>query len=383
MSGFPGKRVLVVQRRLTHYRLPFFEALKTCLADRGCQLVLAHGEPSDTERAKSDTGDLNWAERLETRYWFGDRVCWQPFGALMRQADMTVVTAENKLLYNLVAQSSLNAGRVALWGHGANLQGDPGSLRERFKRFTAQRADWWFGYTDLSVPLIERSGFPAERISVLNNTIDTAEMVAMRARVDDERVAQVRRALGLTTENVGIYVGSLYAEKRIDFMLDAAAEVRRRVPDFEFLIVGGGAQADRVIRFCAENPWARYLGVLKGQDKIDVLAISKVMVNPGAVGLGILDAFVCHVPMVTTACGMHGPEIAYIESGHNGAITENAVADYVAVVCAVLSDNAFYARLVAGCVESAARYSLKNMTTRFADGVEQCLAVPRYRSAPR
>lgn len=59
-----------------------------------------------------------------------------------------------------------------------NLQGDPDSWRERFKRKVVSYADWWFGYTQMSVPLIERSGFPVERITVLNNSIDTAELAA-------------------------------------------------------------------------------------------------------------------------------------------------------------------------------------------------------------
>jgi hypothetical protein len=37
-------------------------------------------------------------------------------------------------------------------------------------------------------------------------------------------------------------------------------------------------------------------GMLKGQDKVQALACATVMLNPGLVGLGILDSFVWGCP---------------------------------------------------------------------------------------
>lgn len=376
-------RVLVVQRRLTHYRVAFFEAARELLRQRGVELVLACGEGTAAESRKEDAGVLDWATRLPTRYWLNGRVCIQPFEHVAKGCDATVITPENKLLLNLLEQYFVKSRKVCLWGHGANLQGDPRSLREWFKRKVARHADWWFGYTDLSVPLIERSGFPVDRITVLDNTVDTVEMASMRAQVDEVRIERLRAELGIMGSHVGIYVGSLYAEKRIDMLLDAALAIRKRVPGFELLIVGGGPLADVVARFCSDHPWAKCLGVRKGQDKVDLLALGRALLNPGAVGLGMLDAFVCRVPMITTDCGLHGPEIAYLNNAGNGVMTANDPAAYVEAVCRVLTDDALHVRLVSGCDASASRYSLDNMVSRFADGIERCLAAPRHRGGGR
>ena len=102
---------------------------------------------------------------------------------------MVVMGAENKLLYNLYVQMASRNIRVALWGHGGNLQGSRSSWRERFKRVMARQADWWFAYTELSVPLIERSGFPRNRITVVNNSIDTVELAAQRRAVEVEALS--------------------------------------------------------------------------------------------------------------------------------------------------------------------------------------------------
>lgn len=373
------KCALVIQRRMTHYRIPFFEALRRELAGRGCELRLAYGQAAAEELGKQDSGDIEWAQRLSTRYLFGGKICWQPFLRVSKGADIAVFALENKLIYNLIPQFVSRKMKVALWGHGANLQGDPSSLRERFKRIVAKKADWWFGYTQMSVPLIERSGFPTDRITVLNNSIDTAELASMCAAVRPEALSQLREEIGLTGKQVGIYVGSLYEEKRIDFMLEAAAEIRAKLPDFEFLIVGSGPQKNLVETFCAKQPWAHYLGVRKGQDKVNCIALSQVMINPGLVGLGILDSFVCGVPMLTTDCGLHSPEIAYLNSDINGLMTPNTLQDYVGAVVGLFQNETALQRLQAGCLESAKEYTVENMARNFAEGVMQCLQAPPYR----
>ncbi len=370
---------LVVQRSLTHYRMGFFETLRQELAKRNCELKLAYGEPATSELGKEHSGILSWGEHLETRYFLGERICWQPFGAKLAGADIVVLTSENKLIYNLIAQYLSTSPRIALWGHGANLQGHASSFREGFKRIVAKRADWWFGYTDMSVPLIERSGFPRERITVLDNAVNTVEFSNMFHSVKPEALRRLREDLELQGSNVGIYVGSLYEEKRIGFMLDAVAGIRHRLPDFEFLIVGSGPQKYLAERFCATHPWAKYLGVRKGQAKADVLALVRVIINPGVVGLTLLDSFVCGMPIITTDCTGHGPEIAYLINGENGVMTANSLDDYVSAVSALLLDEAAMVRLKIGCKTSAAKYTVENMARNFADGVMRCLELPMYR----
>jgi L-malate glycosyltransferase len=364
---------------MTHYRLPFFEALRVALAERGCELEVAYGEGFDAEAGKRDSGDLPWGKRLRTRYFAGGRICWQPFGSLMRRADLVVIAAENKLIYNLWVQWRHRV-RVILWGHGANLQGDPTSLRERFKRRVALRADWWFGYTEHSRPLIRATGFPPERITVLNNSVDTNEMRAQSARATPDSLAAMRAQLRLQPGPVGIFVGSLYEEKRIEFLLEAGQRLHDRVPAFQLVIVGSGPQQALVEAFCRDNgAWAHYAGVLKGQAKVNALALSDVLLNPGLVGLGILDSFVVGVPMVTTDCGLHSPEISYLEHGQNGLMTADDMDRFVESVEDLLLRPEERARLAAGCVASAANYTVENMARRFAEGITACLRAPQLR----
>ncbi|WP_334107021.1 glycosyltransferase family 4 protein [Methylobacillus sp.] len=373
------KNILVVQRRLTHYRIPFFEAVKKELEQRGYRFSLAYGDPTFEEREKQDSGDLAWAERLDTRYFLGGRICWQPFWKQMRVADVIVVTAENKLVFNLYAQYFYRKARVALWGHGANLQGNPSSWRERFKRLVAKQADWWFGYTAMSLPLIEKTGFPCERVTILNNAVDTTELGFLYQSLTAEELGVLRSSLGLQGGKVGIYVGSLYREKMIPLLLSAAKRIREKVTDFELIIVGAGPEKPLVEEFCQQHEWAHYLGVRKGRDKVAVLALANVMLNPGLVGLGILDSFVCAVPIVTTDCGLHSPEVAYLEHDGNGLMVKSGEDAYVEAVSALLQDTPRLSALVAGCRKSAELFTVENMAKNFADGAIASLEALPFR----
>ncbi len=376
MTSAVARRVLVVQRRLTHYRVPFFELLRCDLRDAGLELCLAHGEPTAQEATKRDSGELSWAVRLPTRYFLDGRICWQPFGHLARDAAVTVITAENKMLCNLGEQFLARNRRVLLWGHGANLQGNRESLRERFKARVALRADWWLAYTDMSRDLVRALGFPSDRITVLQNAVDTAELSAQFQAVTPQAQQRLRVELGLTEGPVGLYVGSLYTEKRIEFLLEAARALRQRVPGFQLLIIGGGPQQHLVDAAAQGTPWIKVLGIRKGADKALAASLADVMLNPGLVGLNILDSFVGGTPMITTDCGLHSPEIAYLASGRNGVMTADSLDAFVQASAALLQDRCAREAMRAACLADGARYTIEQMSRHFTQGVVAALAAP-------
>ena len=73
-----------MQRSLTQYRVPFFEALREALAARGVRLRLVVGDPTAAERARGDEGVLPWAEHVACRYAIGGRLCWQDLRPCLR-----------------------------------------------------------------------------------------------------------------------------------------------------------------------------------------------------------------------------------------------------------------------------------------------------------
>lgn len=370
-----ARSVCIVQRRLTHYRVPLFEALRSALAERDIRLRLLVGRGTPEEEKKNDAGELTWAESIPTHYLAGGRLCWQPVRQHVEGIDLLIITQENKLLQNHLLMLKNRRFRLAFWGHGANLQSDNhNGLKERFKRWTTNRVDWWFAYTQMSAELVAAAGFAGSRVTVLNNAVDTSELQRQRQSVTPEETQALRESLDFGAGPVGVYVGSLYADKRLDFLFLTAEAIRDEVPDFHLLIVGEGPERDKVQAWCAANPWARWVGARFDREKAAYVSVAQVMLNPGLVGLGILDAFVCGVPMLTTDCGIHSPEIAYLENGVNGVMTADDPDAYVEASVRLLRDPQALDGLRAGCAASAQEYTVENMARRFADGVANALA---------
>lgn len=367
--------VTIIQRRLTHYRVALFNGLKSRLSKDGIQLRVLHGAARPQEISKRDAGALAWAEPIATHYLLKDRLCWQPFGKRVAHDDLVIITQENAMLANHLALLRRPAKRLAFWGHGANLQGDSTSLSERLKTWSTRQVDWYFAYTRMSVELVTQAGFPAERVTQLDNAIDLAEI-----RRDIETVAakthkELRAEFGLSPGPIGLYLGSLYQNKRLDFLLQAAERIHSRLPKFQLVVVGAGPEQARISAACDKYDWAHYLGPKRGLEKAMLLYMSDVLLNPALVGLGILDAFASQTPMLTTDRKGHGPEIAYLEPD-NGVIAPDNTEYYAEACVALLSDSERMAELRQGCRRAADRYTLPNMIENFANGILGSLVTP-------
>lgn len=367
-------RVVIVQRRLTHYRVPFFEALRTRLASEGIQLKVVYGNSTKTEELRRDAGVLTWGQFVPCHYAIGGRICWQNISSAVGGADLVIVTQENKLIYNLYALMIHRPRRIAFWGHGKNLQKAVGhELREGLKSVLSGRVDWWFAYSSFSADVLRCKGFPEERITVTNNSIDT---VALRRQIAADRLCEgngVRKRLGLGEGPIGLFVGSLDKNKHLPFLIESSAMIRARIPEFVLAIAGDGLERGLVEAAGRKYDHIKYVGVADSRKKSELLSIAVAILNPGMIGLGILDAFVAEIPIITTDCGIHSPEIAYLESGHNGLITENDASAYAASVIRLLLEPSELRSLGKGSAMSGWKYSVDNMAERFSNGIRECL----------
>jgi glycosyltransferase involved in cell wall biosynthesis len=387
MSARP--RVTVLQHRLLHYRVGLFEALRAECERRGIELRLVHGQPSPREALKRDTGTVAWADQVTNRWVsvLGRDLLWQPFPRALRDSDLVIVMQENRILsnYAFLLKRLLAGTRVAYWGHGRNFQSDaPGALRERWKSFWLTKVDWWFAYTELTRKILVERGFPADRITCLNNAIDNERFVADLAGVSDASVAALAGEIGLApSAPLGLYCGSLYPDKRLDLLADAAQRIHAALPDFRLVVIGDGPSRPALEARLARCDWARCIGVRKGAEKAAYFRRATAILSPGAVGLHVLDAFCAGLPMFTTANARHGPEIAYLEHGRNGFVVADDAAAYADAVIAILRDPARYAEVATAARASAREYTLDNMVRSFARGIEECLQLGVQTSTDR
>lgn len=377
----PRHRVAVVYKSLPQYRRRFFELLRERLAREGVEFVLIYGQPALADSTKKDTVDLPWARRVRNRpiRFAGRELIWQPVIGELRSVDLVIVEQASKLLVNYLLQARywLGGPKFAFWGHGKNFQGQTASRTgEAIKRFLSRHVHWWFAYNETSAAVVREIGVPDDRITRVQNAIDTRELVRIKESVTPEQLAALRQLLDLVGRNVCIYAGGIYEEKRLPFMIDACKRVRAIVPDFEMIFVGAGVQADIVRDAAAANPWIKYVGPKFDADKVPYFMLSKLFLIPGLVGLAILDSFALEVPVVTTNIEYHSPEIEYLKDGENGIVIDDPddVAGYAARVASLLGDQMTLGRLRSGCRVAREKHTVEDMVERFAVGVMHALS---------
>lgn len=373
-------RVVILQHRLLHYRLELFSLLRGYLAERGIELVLVHGQASESERSRDDEGELPWATRVVNKFWriLGKDLIWQPFPPCAREAVLCVMMQENRILsnYPLQLRRLLGGPRLGYWGHGKNFQSKAShGLRERWKQLLLTKVDWWFAYTDLTVKHLLGHGFPIKQITNLQNAIDVSGFQRELAAVSADEVARLRDQLQFGAEaRVGVFCGSLYAEKKIGLLLASADAIRAAVPTFELVVIGDGPSACEVRAAAETRPWIHVMGVRRGAAKASLFRLAHIQLNPGAVGLHVLDAFSAGLPMITTSNAMHGPEIAYLHDGVNGIITvSDDVTAYASPVISLLMNEEKRSAMAAQCLADASRYTVENMAKTFCEGIVECL----------
>jgi L-malate glycosyltransferase len=371
------KRVLIIQSQIKQYRVPFFEALHRALAQEGVALRVAYSDPSRREAAKSDNRDLpaDLGVKVKGTWMCSDKIFFQSLLKEVMAADFVIMEQANKYIWThlLLALSILRLKKVAFWGHGRNRQARQRGLSESLKALSLNRVVWWFAYTQTVGDYLVQLGFPRERITVVENAIDTLDLVEAAQKVTPGQLDRLRQDLNVNGGPVGIYCGAMYPDKRMDFLTQACDRIRELVPGFEMLFVGAGSDASIVERFVESRPWAHYVGRRYGADRVPYFLLSDVLLMPGAVGLAVLDCFALGTPLLTTKFSYHGPEIDYLESGVDGIVSEDSLEAYIAAVVEVLRSEELQQRLKRGCWQKSRRYTTKNMVDRFSHGIFDAL----------
>lgn len=366
------KRVTYIFPVSHHYRLAFHEGLRAALAKHDIDYRVIYSPPFGENLKKKDTVPVPWGYSVPLSRFSG--LQYQHALQHVIKSDLVIVQQENKLLINYMCQllSLLGLKKVAFFGHGKNFQAlDTQSRSERWKRFWATKVNWWFGYTNETAKYITALGFPKERCTVFNNAIDTKTIMRDMDDISADDYECAKSALGISGDSIGVYVGGMYKEKRITFLIEAAVEIRRRIPDFHLVMIGGGNDAHLVVEASKRHDWLHYVGPKFGKEKTILSSMAKVFLMPGLVGLGVIDAFIYRTPMVTTDLPYHSPEIAYLEDGVNGVVVKDSqdVDAYASAVCRVLSDDDYYHLLRNGCDLATQRYSIEKMVARFEAGI--------------
>jgi glycosyltransferase involved in cell wall biosynthesis len=372
-------KVAICQPRLLHYRTALFEQLKDACAADDIDIHLVCGQPVGRERSKQDEANLPWVTRVENRYVdvAGRTILWQPFPANLRQCNLVIVMQESRIISNYPLQTfrKMRGFKVAYWGHGKNFFNKaPGGITDWWKNWLLRRVDWWFAYTEIVVDIVKESGFPAHKITCLNNAIDTSGFKSDLNSVTEHDLARCRAQLGIADNApVGIFCGSLYPDKKLDFLIESVDRIYHEASNFNLIVIGQGPSASLIESASASRPWIHFVGQRRGLEKALYFRLADFMLNPGTVGLHIVDAFCAGLIMITTFGAHHSPEIAYLRNGQNGLMVDATANSYAKAVLSLIDDPDETASLRQEALIDSDVYTLPKMVDSFHEGICRAL----------
>lgn len=359
-------------REMPHYRVGFFNQLAERLADHDISMTVFAGTARRDNAIKQSFENLRSGKFVRNRY-LTDEIYWQPVFSELRKFDVVVVVQANAALLNfplLLYRSLFGAPPlIALWGHGANMQqSGKAAFRDWVKGMATRAADHCFAYTEVSRERFLEIGVPDSRITVVNNSLDISEISSARFEAAERGVAA-----DAVPNARAVFCSRLYEAKALPFLVDACRLVHGRIPGFELVIVGDGPLRPWLEEIARKEPWLKVPGPRYGRDLARILVESDVFLLPAHVGLSILDGFAAGLPVVTADFGNHSPEIAYLDPGRNGLMTECYPESYAEGIVQILSDDSLRHDMGAVALETASNYSVSAMAGHFADGLMHML----------
>jgi sugar transferase (PEP-CTERM/EpsH1 system associated) len=163
-----------------------------------------------------------------------------------------------------------------------------------------------------------RTGFAAERMTVIHNGVDRR-----RFRPDPQARVRVRQELGLAEDEFCIgCVGNFFPVKGHITALEAMEAVAARCPKWRLLLIGEGPERSNLESFVAEHPgWSKHVSFLGSSDRVpEFLNALDVYVLPSVaegISNSLLEAMATGLPVIATETGGN-PEV--VVNGDSGLL---------------------------------------------------------------
>lgn len=365
-------RLLFIQPYMPAYRVPFFLGLRESLAPRGIMVDVAVSRvTSDREDARGGFPVVETRDPLSELT--ADRLRLRPSAVhRSRRYDLVVVEQAVRNLDSLpllVGRHARGPG-VAMWGHGATYSA-LGPVRQRVKTFLTRHAEWFFAYTQRGARVVVDEGFPPTRVTVIGNTIDTAQLADDLASISDQPLAIFRTRHDLTEGATALFLGGVDRMKDIGFLLEVARAARTMRLGVTILVAGAGEGLPAVRIAQASGLPVRALGRVDGGDKALALRASVALVIPSGVGLVAVDALVAGRPIITRDNSTHGPEAEYLTPGGDSIWLPAGVTppDFARSLADLLADPRRLQSMQESCRRAAALHTLDSMVQNVAEGI--------------
>jgi glycosyltransferase involved in cell wall biosynthesis len=217
--------------------------------------------------------------------------------------------------------------KLIYWGHGIDLLDKKAYWLKRYAYiFEHSISDAIILYAPHLQKNISRNF--NKKTFVANNTLYFDNY-----KIENLNKNQVLSRYGIDTKTNIICMGRMQKRKRIDNLFEAFSLLKR--DDIGLIFVG--PDDEKILKDLSGNNIYK-LPPIYDSKRLELLSAADIFCIPGAIGLGIVDAFYCGVPIVTEEGDM-SPEIMYLKDGINCYIVPRNNIQMLAKKLQVLADN--------------------------------------------
>jgi glycosyltransferase involved in cell wall biosynthesis len=370
---------MIVQPYVPSYRVPLFERMSLDLAERGCELLVVAGSPGQSNSLRKDSAvAANWLKIVGQRSFScaSRRILWRKIGPELRAFNPDYIIIEQAIgnldgLEVLLKFYLRRRFHLAMWGHGRTYTESRGKFHAAIKTWFTKRMSWFFSYTDGGASYLADHGYPADKITVLHNSIDSTLLKANLKSLDSQEIKNFRERNQIDPRVTALFLGGLDERKGIHFLLAAAELAGRRIPGFTLAFGGEGALSDELRQMQLAGAPIRVLGRLEGQAKALALSSCRLLAIPEWVGLVAVDSFAAGVPIVTTTWPYHAPEFEYLQNEKNAIITEHLVNSFCDGMVDLITDDSLHSRLAQQALSDGQELNIERFSHRFVSGIEK------------
>ena len=171
--------------------------------------------------------------------------------------------------------------------------------------------------------LVERWRVPQEKISVITNGVES-ELFS-----PESTNPTLRKQLGTEGKSVVSYIGTLGMAQGLETLLESAARLQESAPEVTFLVVGEGAEKERItalalsrglhnVRFVGEQPRGKIPAYICASDVCLVL-LKKTELFKTVIPSKLLEFMSCARPVIL---GVDGQARQILEDARAGAFIE-------------------------------------------------------------
>jgi len=295
-------RVVLIQREIIrHYRVPIYNALSRALDDVGMALTVI-GDDIETTNPHPVDFDLRLANKSSYRFI-------QQIRIVRPHVIVAFMSLKTPMVWWVLLIGKMAGVPVISWRHAIDLS-RPNNVVRRLLYYLMS----WVANQTLLYSVSELDYLPRTihwKTHVANNTLDFSSVPTV-----DEAKDNLRRRYGVSETKVVLFVGRIQPRKKLKDLLSLFEHESFR--HSALVVIGSGATRHLATRMARQPNVYPIGGLYDPVKKAELFTMADVFCIPGAVGLGIVEAFYWGLPIVTRRDECHGPEIGYLKDGVNG-----------------------------------------------------------------